>query len=624
MQGWTGSFAAVALVACSSGASDRGSNLTVDGASPAASEAVFDAGASDGGLVVAVGSDESSIETGAPVGDAAAPATRGATLPYVEYEAETAATNGTLIGPSRAVNDTDVFASIAGESSGRQAVKLAGTGQYVRFTTRSVANSVVVRFAIPDSQDGTGLQATLGLYVNGTRATSLGLTSKFAWAYGDPQTTDATTNNPGDGFARHFYDEARVLLLMDIPAGTTIALQEDASDTAAYYVVDLIDLEEVPAALPQPEGSLSVASYGVKGDGTTDDGQAIQNAINDAQGRGMNVWLPSGTYLDASTVLNLKSVTVYGAGMWRSTIEGASGRFVCGGTACGFSDLALLGETTLRDDGASIPGISGMFGTGSQIENVWIEHFTTGVWIGTNGNAPTSGLLVHGARVRDTFADGINFCNGTSNSTIEQSSARNTGDDAFASWAYAAAGDPPDTNNVFRFDTVQLPWRANCFAIYGGTGNSIEDDVCADSITYPGVLVDQEFNSHPFSGTTTVARSTIVRSGGLMYGAEWGAMTVSGHDTGSAIAGVSISDVDIENPTYAGLFFTGPNDTIDGVTLANITIGGASTYGIEVASTASGSATATNVIVTTPGEGGLDNAAPTAWTFTRGAGNTGW
>ena len=70
-----------------------------------------------------------------------------------------------------------------------------------------------------------------------------------------------------------------------------------------HYVVDLIDLEEVPPALSQPAGTLSVSSYGATGNGSTDDGQAIQNAINDAQAQGKNVWIPPGTYLDASAVL---------------------------------------------------------------------------------------------------------------------------------------------------------------------------------------------------------------------------------------------------------------------------------------------------------------------------------
>ncbi len=186
--------------------------------------------------------------------------TRGATVPYQEYEAEGASTTGTVLGPSRAVNDSDVFNSIAGESSGRQAVKLSATGQNVTFTTNCVANSVVVRYVIPDSPDGSGNNATLGLYINGTRTASLSLTSQYAWAYGNPTTTDETTNNPGDGYARHFYDESRFLLSADIPVGSTVALQEDAMDNASYYVIDLIDLEEVPPPLGQPANSLCRSS----------------------------------------------------------------------------------------------------------------------------------------------------------------------------------------------------------------------------------------------------------------------------------------------------------------------------------------------------------------------------
>jgi hypothetical protein len=624
--------ALLSLVACSGGGSTDGNGSSqpdgASSASPIGSSVPHDGGGASGddGGSLATNPDGASspIDSDFQPDGAPLPAARGATLPYAEYEAETGATNGTLLGPSRAVNDADVFNSIAGESSGREAVKLAGTAQYVRFTTRSVANSVVVRFVLPDSQDGTGLQATLGLYVNGTRVQSLALTSSYAWAYGNPQTTDATTNTPGDGYAHHFYDEARVLLAADVPAGATVALQQDASDMAAYYVIDLVDLEEVAPAIVQPAGTLSVAAYGATGNGTTDDGRSIQNAINDAQSKGMNVWLPPGTYLDASTVLNVNGVAVFGAGMWRSTITGASARFVCGGTACRFSDLALEGAVTLRNDGDSIAGIGGVFGTGSEIRDAWIEHFTTGAWIGTNGNAPTSGLLVHGARVRDTFADGINLCNGTSNSTIEQSSARNTGDDGFASWAYTGAGDPANTGNVFQFDTVQSPWRANCFAIYGGTNNAVEDSECADVVNYPGIFIDQEFDSHPFGGTTTVARDTILRSGGLMFGQQWGALTVSGHDAASPMTGVAVSDVDIEDATYAGLLFIGPGDAIQGTTLSNVTIAGAGTVGIDVASTASGSATATNVVVTNAAGGGLTNDAASAWTFTRQSGDTGW
>ncbi len=143
-------------------------------------------------------------------------------------------------------------------------------------------------------------------------------------------------------------------------------------------------------------------------------------------------------------------------------------------------------------------------------------------------------------------------------------------------------------------------------------------------MSYPGIFVDQEFDAHDFAGTTTIARDSIVRAGGPMFGAQWGALTVSGHDAASAITGVTIEDVDIHDATYAGLLFVGPNDAIDGVSLSGVTIDGSGTNGIEVASTASGSATATNVVVTGSAATGLQNGAGGAWTFTRQSGDTGW
>jgi hypothetical protein len=547
---------------------------------------------------------------------------RGANVPYQEYEAENATTNGTVLGPSRAVSDGDVFNSIAGESSGRQAVKLSGTGQNVTFTTNCVANSIVVRYAIPDSGDGSGMTATLGLYVGGTRAQSLNLTSRYAWAYGDPTKTDATTNNPSDGFARHFYDEVRVLLPNDIPSGTTVALQQDASDTAAYYVVDLVDFEEVGPALAPPSNSLSITDYGATPDDGSDDGAAIQTCLNAAAVEGKAVWIPPGTYDNGGTTLTAQNIAVRGAGMWRSTIQGAAAGFVCSGGACQFSDLSLYGNVTLRDDAHGVHAFGGPFGGNSRIDNVWMEHFTTGPWIGQGNAPPITGMVIHGCRVRDLYADGINLNMGASNDTVEQCHVRNVGDDAFASWS---SGSGANTGNVFQFDTVQVTWRASCFAIYGGSNNSIQNSVCTDTVTYPGIFVDQGFSSSPFGGTTTISGDSVYRGGGGMYGKSWGAVTIDGDQQSSAVVGVQIQDVDIESATFSGLYFLGPNDAIQDMILTNVTIANPGTYGIEVDPSANGTATATGVVVTSPGSGtGLNNQAASVFTIDRGSGDVGW
>ena len=50
-------------------------------------------------------------------------------------------------------------------------------------------------------------------------------------------------------------------------------------------------------------------------------------------------------------------MTVAGAGMWYSLLHGAGANFTCLGTHCLFQNLSLLGETTLRDDSASVHAI---------------------------------------------------------------------------------------------------------------------------------------------------------------------------------------------------------------------------------------------------------------------------
>src|SRR5262249_24967170 len=153
-------------------------------------------------------------------------------------------------------------------------------------------------------------------------------------------------------------------------------------------------------------------------------------------------------------------------------------------------------------------GFDGPFGTGARVENVWIEHETAGMWVGHGQTQPpitqplTDGLVIHGVRIRDTWADGINLANATANSILEQSSLRNNRDDALAPWSSPGDGPRPCRNNVFRFNTVQTVWRATCMALYGGQDNRMEDNTCSDTSNYPGLFVATPgpFQPLPFSG----------------------------------------------------------------------------------------------------------------------------
>lgn len=543
------------------------------------------------------------------------PATRGASVPWIEYEAEDGSTNGAVLDATRA------FGEIAAESSGRRSVRLDAAGQYVQFTAAQEANSVVVRYVIPDAPAGGGITATLSLYVNGAFRQKLGLTSRYAWSYGG---AEQTLNEPAAGGAHHFFDEARALVGA-IPAGATVALQKDDDDAAEYYVVDLIDLEQVAPPQDMPAGFVSIADCGAVPDDNADDRRALEECIFRARSQGTGVWIPPGAFeltsqpRDAMGIA-VSDVTIGGAGMWHSTLRGRFARFHCTGNNCGFRDFAILGETTLRDDATPENGFNGGAGTGSRMQNVWVEHTKVGWWVGAGASNVTNGLVIAGSRFRNLFADGVNFCNGTSNSLVEQSHFRNTGDDALASWAPSFDGGV-NTGNVFRLNTVQLPWRANCFALYGGKDNRVEDNLCYDVVAYPGILIAQEFKAWPFAGTTIVQRNSLIRAGGPMWGEEHGALKL--HAREGALSGIVVRDILIDSPTFSGVQIEG-DFALSDATFENITISNAETYGVLIGPGAIGSAAFSAVAVTNPASGGISIPPGDGFTVVRGNGNSGW
>ncbi|CAM5306456.1 APHP domain-containing protein OS=Streptomyces tendae OX=1932 GN=GUR47_37075 PE=4 SV=1 [Streptomyces tendae] len=205
---------------------------------------------------------------------------RGAAVPYTEYEAEDGRYDGTLLTTD--AKRTFGHTNFGTESSGRESVRLDSTGEYVEFTSTTPTNSIVVRNSIPDAPGGGGAEATLSLYADGRFVQKLNLSSKHSWLYGSTDDPEGLTNRPG-GDARRLFDESHALLDRTFPQGTEFRLQRDAGDSAAFYVIDLIDLEQVAPARTKPAECTSITEYGaVPGDGL-DDTDAIQRAVTGVQ-----------------------------------------------------------------------------------------------------------------------------------------------------------------------------------------------------------------------------------------------------------------------------------------------------------------------------------------------------
>jgi hypothetical protein len=282
------------------------------------------------------------------------------------------------------------------------------------------------------------------------------------------------------------------------------------------------------------------------------------------------------------------------------------------GDAVVLLDFALFGDVSYRDDAAFDAGLDGSVGVRSLVQNIWFEHTKVGIWLGA-----TDGVYIVGCRFHDTFADGMNLTGGTRNSAAEHVHVRNTGDDAFAMWANAEGND----GNRYKFNTAVLPMLANGFAIYGGSDNRIEDSVVRDTVVASsGVTVSTRHSPTPFGGTTRVARTTLIRTGGyeVSYDADVGGLWIFA-DTSAVSAPIVVQDMDILDSTHPGIFLMG-SQSISGVLFERVTVSGAGSYGIEALT--SGSASFSEVTVSDAALGGA-NLSP-EFVVERLAGNAGW
>ncbi|MBC8061283.1 MAG: hypothetical protein H7Y18_11530, partial [Clostridiaceae bacterium] len=530
---------------------------------------------------------------------------RGATLPYVEYEAEDGVTNGTLIGPSR-----NYRTDIASEASGREAVILDKTGEYVEYTLAKPANSIVLRYSIPDSTDGKGITSPISIYVNGKKKQDITLTSKYSWIYG----SYPFSNTPSEQLAHRFFDETHAML-GEIPAGATVRIQMDANFTAKNCIIDFADMEEVAPALSMPANFLSITDFGAVANNGTDSSAAIKATIAAAKAQNKGVWIPIGTFSvlnnPNTNVITVSGVTVRGAGMWYSNLSGPGATFDMEGANCKFYDFSLTGTTDHRDDSSMAVGFSsiekkdangnviagtGVGGKGDIIQNVWVEHTKCAIW--TSGG--TSELQVVGSRFRDVFADGINVCSGTSDSVVEQTNVRNTGDDAIAVWSATWDGiiKDPCQNNIIRFNTVQFPILANNIAVYGGADNKIQDNLLFDTVSFgSGINISSNFNPIAFTGTTLVERNTLVRCGGHEYNSnqDFGAIWVN--CANSDITGVvNFNDNNVFNSSYQGISIYGPK-SVTNTTFNNTVLDGTGTWGLNTTAGVTGAVTFNNLIM---------------------------
>jgi hypothetical protein len=241
-----------------------------------------------------------------------------------------------------------------------------------------------------------------------------------------------------------------------------------------------------------------------------------------------------------------------------------------------------------------VNGIGGAM-SDSTISGLYIQHTKVGIWL----DGPGHDLLVRDNVIVDQMADGINIRKGWRGVRATDNFFRNTGDDAMAMWSNVE----PDTGNTFDHNTIQTPVLANGIAIYGGTSNTVSDNLVADPVREGSALhAGYRHASTDFKGTLTFARNTTVRAGtrelnwDIGLGAIW-FYALEGH-LGGDDAAFRVADSDFLDVSYNAIQFVsewGVKDEfgIDNVTLEDIRVDGAGTNVLNAR--AFGGATVENV-----------------------------
>ena len=445
--------------------------------------------------------------------------TYGAKMPYTTHEAENATVeNGATIQQSTDMESTAV------EATNQTYVELPKKDAAVTFNVTEPANALNVRYTIPDGASGQ-----LDVQINGSSVGNLDLSSHSAWQYlkGDHEYDQAIDGSS----ARFRFDETRLLLKdIQLKSGDKISLVKKKDDNVPYGI-DFIELEQAPAPVAQGENSISIVDKGASANDDSDDTAALLAAVEEAKASGKSVYIPEGRFnFDKQVNIEADNLKISGAGVWHTQLHFTSDKRYGGGIVFGhnsngieLSNLYMESNLTSRyNEDAQYKAISGTLGKDSKIHDIWVQHFEVGMWIGdydqTGNMKYTDGLVVENARIRNNLADGINFAQGTKNSTVKNSNIRGNGDDGLAIWSSISDGTnaAAEENNKFLNNTIESGWRAAGIGIFGGKGHEISGNLIKDVFAGAGIRVNTVFAGHNFDLNDSgikIHDNTILRSG---------------------------------------------------------------------------------------------------------------
>ena len=468
---------------------------------------------------------------------------------------------------------------------------------------------------------------------------ALAVNSMQTWLYeGGPNNSNYNGNDqdPADGDPRVFFDDFHAFIMgAPVAPGDTISLQKDAANTAAFYDVDVVDLEAPPPPTTAPAGSLAITIYGAMADDpTTDSTSAIQTCIDDAQTQRK-------TRLDpARDVLPAHDEGAHGE---RDHHRGGRGLVQPDLPQRPLAELDPAGRRLQRDlmpreqlrhrlERAE-PRVGRRRGRRHGYHRhqlVGRRHLDAahGVRLLGVGDAEVS---CENCRLTSIWADGCNLNNvsltGTTgtNLTARNNFVRGTGDDAIAinSVDYNGAQEyTPMANITIENNTSIAPWGGKGVAIYGGSGHLVQNNYMSDTARYIGLGVGKFGVNGSDLVSATVTGNDVERCGGNAYMQGQPALHIGNGGDGQGV-GV-VENATVTNNLVRGALYNGVGfSTSNGIVFADNTIASPGLGGVVISPpfypAPTGSATLTGNVVTglLPGQVAFQNLSDGGYTVTQ-------
>jgi hypothetical protein len=522
----------------------------------------------------------------------------GATTSFVSYEGEAGTLGGGATIVAMTTPPTTQYSAPEIEASGRAYVLLNANGQYVQWTnnTGQPITGINLRSYIPDAPAGGGINSTIDLYVNGSFRQAFNVTSTQNYCYEGLNYNDQTNKSPSAGDPRFFWNDTHAFVSgTAIAPGSTFAFQMDtATNNAAFYGIDVVDVENVPPPISQPANSLSIVTYGAQPNNIAfDNTTAINNCFSAAISQGKEVWIPQGIWYfsavngglggyNASVSVGL---TIEGAGPWYTTLY----RVTPANNTQGIANMvttqsSIMENLSLDCNGSSRAGNNNngacnFSGDNWKINNVWIQHVTSAFWCsGTNG-------VAENCRSQSIWSDGGNFNNVEDARGIGQNLryynnfVRGAGDDSMAinSVNYNVNGSTTTyytimSNITYEFNTAIAPWGGKGIGIYGGNNDIVRNNYLADTARYLGLGVMRFGVNGSDLHSATVMYNTLVRCGGNGYSQQQQAMMIGNGGDGQSVGTVENAYIEyntINNAIWDAVGFSsnGLNNTLQNNTI---------------------------------------------------------